>query len=241
MNIIFDGSKNKNTQGTNSDFIKLFLQGKQKFWNDWREITKKPVTLFAVLNDMGFDFTDKNLNMADIHRHCWTADSEKPIDFGLDAPINRNAWDGATTLVVLNFNCDAEIQTDICPSAELAMEKKESGSCVIKPRCYFWKQWKYHVSIDQITLPGWIQWCNELFQLQHGKPRPKNNHVFVNNDMTEATVKARVWNKARIEKWLKDKGYNYTVTCEMKYQFPFEKENDVILVDADLMPEKKHA
>lgn len=102
-----------------------------------------------------------------------------------------------------------------------------------KRRCYFWKQWKYYVSMNDITVKGWIEWCNELYAIQHKKRRPNNNKIFINPEIDRAMVKARVWNKDRIEKWLNDHGYKWTMTVETKYQFPFEHEDDVILVDAD--------
>lgn len=102
-----------------------------------------------------------------------------------------------------------------------------------KPRCYYWKQWKFFVDADQITLKGWVKWCDELYYIQHGKHRPKNNKIFVNPDMDRAVVKARIWNRARIEKWLDDHGYKWTVTVETRYQFPFHDSSEVDLVDAD--------
>ena len=35
------------------------------------------------------------------------------------------------------------------------------------------------------------------------------------------------------EQWLKDHGYKYTMTVETRYQFPFQDENEVVLIDAD--------
>lgn len=243
MKIIFDGNKNKNTMGTDPEFMMIFLKNKEHFWNEWRMVSHKPVTLYAVLDDLQIDMQDSNLApyLDEIRKSCWTANGQLPIAFGLYEPINQNAWDGASNLAVLEFNCDGEIANadEIAPYDTNRVIEGKTSSCVIKPRCYYWKQWKFHVPVEQITLRGWIQWCNELFQLQHGKPRPKSNQIFLNADMTEATVKARVWNRARIEQWLKDHGYDYTVTCETKYQFKFENPEDVELVDADVMPDKR--
>lgn len=112
-----------------------------------------------------------------------------------------------------------------------------------KKRCYFWKQYKYFVNIESISLKGWVDWCNELYQIQHGKPRPKNNKIFINPDMRVATVKGRFWNRDKIEDWLNRHGYKWSMTMETKYQYPFDNEDDVILVDSDaeLMARQKGA
>ena len=102
-----------------------------------------------------------------------------------------------------------------------------------RKRCYFWRQYKYHVNANDISLKGWVVWCDELYEIQHGKKRPKKNKIFVNPDMQIATVKARVWNKDRIEKWLTDHGYNWTRTEEVKYQFPVTEGDGVVLIDSD--------
>ena len=100
-------------------------------------------------------------------------------------------------------------------------------------RCYYWKQWKFFVDADQITLKGWVRWCDDLYRIQHGKRRPKTNRIFVDPDMKQAIVKARIWNRDQIEKWLNDQGYRWTVTVETRYQFPFTHESSVELIDAD--------
>ncbi len=110
-----------------------------------------------------------------------------------------------------------------------------------KRRCYYWRVWKYSVDSSTISLKGWITWCNELYRIQHNKPRPKNNKIFINPDMKDAIVKARSWNKDRIEEWLTSHGYSWTVTMETKYQFAFSSSDEVELVDADVVPEKKMA
>ena len=103
-----------------------------------------------------------------------------------------------------------------------------------KKPCYFWKQYRYHVNVDEITLKGWIEWCNDMWKLQHrGQPRPADHKIFVNPTMEVATVKARFWNKGQIERWLTDHGYHWTMDVETRYQFPFENEDDVILIDSD--------
>lgn len=110
-----------------------------------------------------------------------------------------------------------------------------------KKRCYFWKVYKYHVPAEEITLKGWVEWCNELYQIQHNRPRPKNNRIFVSPNMEVATVKARFWNRFKIEKWLSDHGYNWTMTVETKYQYPVENTEEVELIDSDeeLMARRK--
>jgi hypothetical protein len=102
-----------------------------------------------------------------------------------------------------------------------------------KRRCYYWKQWKFYVSTDQITLKGWLDWCNELFEIQRNRPRPKKNKIFVPIDLKEACVKARVWNKDQIQKWLDDHGYTWRVEETVKYQFKVENGEDVELIDGD--------
>ena len=110
-----------------------------------------------------------------------------------------------------------------------------------KKPCYFWRQYRYHVDPDAITLKGWIQWCNELYKIQHGKPRSKANKIFVPDNLKDCTVKARIWNKDQIEKWLTDHGYEWYVTVETKYQFPFDDENEVWLIDSDAILLKRGA
>lgn len=102
-----------------------------------------------------------------------------------------------------------------------------------KPLCFYWKQWKFVVPIDQITLKGWIEWQTELYALQHRKARPKGNRIYIDTRLDKAVAKARFWNKDAIEKWLNDHGYTYTMTVETRYQFPFNDENEVRLMDAD--------
>ena len=102
-----------------------------------------------------------------------------------------------------------------------------------KKPCYFWKQYKYSVDARDITLKGWVDWCNELYMIQHGRPRPRNNRIFINPDMETAIVKGRFWNKDKIEKWLDDHGYKWTMDIETRYQFPFESEDEVLLIDSD--------
>ena len=82
-------------------------------------------------------------------------------------------------------------------------------------------------------MKGWVDWCNELYEIQHGKPRPKNNRIFINPDIKEATVKGRFWNKDKIENWLNDHGYKWTLTEETKYQWKVTDPDSVILVDSD--------
>lgn len=100
-----------------------------------------------------------------------------------------------------------------------------------KTPCYFWRIYKYYVDAGQITLRGWIDWCNELYQIQHGKKR--TGKIFVNPDMKRAMVKGRSWNKDRIEKWLDDHGYKWTCEEEIRYQYPVADPNSVRLIDAD--------
>ena len=102
-----------------------------------------------------------------------------------------------------------------------------------KKRCYFWKYYRYHVSADQLTLKGYVEWCNDLYFIRYGKPRKANDKIFVNPDMTEITVKTRFWGREKIEKWLNDHGYSWTMTEEIKYQYDFEDPSGIELVDAD--------
>lgn len=102
-----------------------------------------------------------------------------------------------------------------------------------KRPCYFWKQWKYYVDIEQISLKGWIEWCNDIYMIQHRKARPRGQKIYIDPRLERAVIKARLWNKDKTEQWLKDHGYKYTMTVETRYQFPFQDENEVVLIDAD--------
>lgn len=138
------------------------------------------------------------------------------IDFGITFDENGS--------FLLNFNCDLR---------EPEPKKK-------KP-CYFWNLYKYHVTADQLTLRGFIDWCNELYAIQYKKQRPKNNRIFVNPDLKVVTVNARFWNKDAIEKWLNDHGYKWTVTVETRYQYRFDNPDEVELIDSDAALKARHS
>lgn len=106
----------------------------------------------------------------------------------------------------------------------------ETENVSTKP-CYFWKVYKYAVPIEQITLKGWISWCNELYEIQHGKKR--TNRIYVDPEMKNAVVKGRIWNKDRIEKWLTDHGYTWTCSVETKYQYNTTGMENIVYVDVD--------
>lgn len=214
IKVAFTGDANKNCAGKGPEFTGMFLKGKEKFWNEFKETTGLNVYLIEVLNDLGYD---KNTlarmlpyeEFDKIDRGYWDGNlSEDTIDFGIT--FNEN---GA---FLLNFNCRID---------ETRAEKK-------KP-CYFWEVYKYHVTADQLTLKGFVDWCNELYAIQYKKPRPKNNRIFVNPDMKVATVNARFWNKDKIEKWLNDHGYQWTMTTERRYQYKFDNPEEVELIDSD--------
>ena len=213
IKVVFNGESNPICQGKGPEAIASYLKTKEQSWNELKNICEPAVELSAVLSDLGYDIDAMDSLMPeiakDIHRGYWTSDDE--VDFGLT--FNE---DGA---FLLNFNC--------------RMRDPERVIFPDKKRCYFWRVYKYHVDISQITLRGWVDWCNELYEIQHGKKRPKNNRIFINPDMTIATVKARSWNKDRIEKWLSDHGYQWTQTVDTKYQWAIDNPDDVILVDSD--------
>lgn len=110
-------------------------------------------------------------------------------------------------------------------------ENLENPTPVKKKPCYFWRLYKYYVDANQITLKGWIDWCNELYEIQHGKKR--TGKIFVNPVMRKAMVKGHSWNKDRIEAWLTNHGYSWTMEEEIHYQFPFNNLDEVELIDSD--------
>ena len=211
IKMAFDSEANLNCRGKGPEFTGFYLKSKETYWNQFKIACGDEVKLSDVVNDLGYDMEMMHKIMPDIAEKIdhgyWTSDPADIIDFGVSFDENGN--------FMLNFNCDMK---------EYVPEKK---------RCYFWKVYKYHVDISQITLRGWVDWCNELYQIQHGKPRPKNNRIFISPEMTTATVKGRFWNKDRIEKWLTDHGYSWTRTVETKYQYHFDNPDDVELVDSD--------
>ena len=211
IKIAFDSETNPNCHGKGPEFTGLYLKSKETYWNQFKIACGDEVKLSDVVSDLGYDMATMDKLMPDIaekvDRGYWTSDPADIIDFGVSFDENGN--------FMLNFNCNMK---------EPVPDKK---------RCYFWKVYKYHVDISEITLRGWVDWCNELYQIQHGKPRPKNNRIFISPDMTMATVKGRFWNKDRIEKWLTDHGYSWTQTVETKYQFAVKDTDDVELIDSD--------
>lgn len=110
-------------------------------------------------------------------------------------------------------------------ATEMDTENKE-----IK-RCYFWKVYRYSVPVEQITLKGWITWCNELYEIQHGKKR--EGKIFVDSEMKYAVVKGRIWNKDRIEQWLTEHGYSWTCKVDTKYQFNTTGMENVVYINVD--------
>ena len=211
IKMAFDSEANPICRGTGPEYTRCYLKSKETYWNQFKIACGDEVKLSDVVSDLGYDMETMHKLMPDIaekiDRGYWTSNPADIIDFGVSFDENGN--------FMLNFNCDMK---------EYVPEKK---------RCYFWKVYKYHVDISQITLRGWVDWCNELYQIQHGKPRPKNNRIFISPEMTTATVKGRFWNKDRIEKWLTDHGYSWTQTVETKYQYHFDNPDNVELVDSD--------
>lgn len=205
IRIPFDSEKNRVCKGKDPEFVHLYLAQKQRNWIWLKEELGRRVSLSEVLLDFGYDLKEVYKNHPEAQYGYW--------DEGSDNHLYINYSFDSEGRYLLEFNCEME-------------EPK-------KKRCYFWRIYKYHVSVDQISLSGWVEWCDELFRLQHGKPRPKNNKIFVNPDMKEAIVKARVWNKDQIEKWLNDHGYRWTYTTEVKYQYAFKNADEVELVDSD--------
>lgn len=192
-----------------------FLRSKELYWNQVKELRRKPIQLSEIMNDLGYSMKDlRKLDpefASEIDGVGWGVEDDDHIDFGLASKINTEALDRDLRHILLEFNCDFKHE---------------------KKRCYFWKVFKYHVDANQISLKGWVDWCNELYKIQHGKPRPKNK-IFVDPDMTVATVKGRIWNKDQIEKWLNDHGYSWTMTVETKYQWEVTDPDSVILIDSD--------
>lgn len=110
-------------------------------------------------------------------------------------------------------------------SEEVRNEEKKKQSC------YFWKIYKYYVPVEQITLKGWVTWCNELYKIRHGHTRP--GRIFIDPNMKRAMVKGRIWDREKIEKWLTDHGYSWTCTVETKYQYDYTNVENCVLIDAD--------
>ena len=218
--VTFSPDGNVSCAGRGTELTGLYLKNKEEFWNHFMNATEQNVYLSAVLHDLGYDnntlarmLTRQDFDNLD--RSFWSFADRDVIDFGITFDEKGE--------FLLNFNCRLADKTE--EDSEPKAEQKK--------RCYFWKVYKYHVDISEITLRGWVDWCNELYQIQHGKPRPKNNRIFVSPDMMTATVKGRFWNKDRIEKWLTNHGYSWTQTVETKYQWPVKEGEDVELVDSD--------
>ena len=223
IRIAFDSEAHFLCKGKGPEFTSAYLKNRESYWQQQFQVECwEVVPLTDVLKDIGYDMDELHKSAPDIANSAelgyWENGVTEPIDFGISFDQNGN--------FLLNFNCDvAEAKPK---EAETPAEPKTG-----KKRCYFWKVYKYHVDISQITLKGWVDWCNDLYKIQHGKPRPKNNRIFVSPDMVMATVKGRFWNKDRIERWLNDHGYSWTQTVETKYQYPVKEGDDVELVDSD--------
>lgn len=213
VKLVFNEASNWYQKGDSSELSHAFLKMKEEWWNQFHRAHPSIIRLTKVIDDLGYSLSSIRMedpDLADqIERGYWeeNPDSDSRIDFGIT--FNEDGY------FVLNFNC------------ELSEKKPE------KKRCYFWKIYKYTVPIEQITLKGWIQWCTELYEIQHGKPRPEGQRLFLNPGMESVSVKARFWNWKRIENWLKDHGYVWTQTVETKFQYPVENPDEVIFVDSD--------
>ena len=206
IKISFDAETNRECAGRGPEYAEAYFLNKARYWNDMHAARNDVIELPEILSDLGYNVTELRKRHPEIMGGYWD-----------EGDIVFNVSFDQEGLFLLDFNCKTR---------EIPEESK-------KKRCYFWRIYKYHVSVDQISLSGWVEWCEELFRLQHGKPRPRNNKIFVNPDMKEAIVKARVWNKGQIEKWLNDHGYRWTYTTEIKYQYAFKNADDVELVDSD--------
>jgi hypothetical protein len=217
VRVAFIGDSNRFCQGKGVEFTAKFLRCKEVYWNQFKLESGEPVMLSTVMEDIGYNVADVAVMSFELYeqikRGYWSEEIDDLIDFGMTFDEQGH--------FLLNFNCKLKEPEQV---KEPQQEKKP---------CYFWKQYKYHVDISQITLKGWVEWCNELYEIQHGKPRPKNNRIFINPEMAVATVKGRFWNKDKIEKWLNDHGYKWTRTVETKYQFHFDNPDSVNLIDSD--------
>lgn len=221
VRIAFNSEENFICKGKGPEFTAAYLENKEHYWRQFQSAMGQVILLPDVLKDIGYDmdklhqFMPDAANLAELG---YWGDPANLIDFGTSFDQDGN--------FLLNFNCDV---SEAKPKEQEVPVEVKTG----KKRCYFWKVYKYHVDISQITLKGWVDWCNDLYKIQHGKPRPKNNRIFVSPDMVMATVKGRFWNKDRIERWLNDHGYSWTQTVETKYQYPVKEGDDVELVDSD--------
>lgn len=222
VRIAFNSEENFICKGKGPEFTAAYLKEKEIYWNQFKIACGDEVKLSDVVNDLGYNMETMQKNMPDIAEKIslgyWAGNDESVINFGVTFDETGN--------FLLNFNCD---MSEAKPKEQEVSAEVKTG----KKRCYFWKVYKYHVDISQITLKGWVDWCNDLYKIQHGKPRPKNNRIFVSPDMVMATVKGRFWNKDRIERWLNDHGYSWTQTVETKYQYPVKEGDNVELVDSD--------
>lgn len=221
IKVAFSGDANLNCSGKGPEFTMAYLKSKEHFWNEFMATTGTDVYLESVLKDLDYDKNTlaRMLPYDDFNNLLcgyWSANDHDAVDFG----VSFN--EGGDFL--LNFNCRVD---------EERLAKIHEDSVPKKKPCYFWNVYKYHVDTDQLTLKGFIEWCNELYAIQYKKPRPKNNRIFVNPDMKIVTVNARFWNKDKIEKWLNDHGYTWTKTVEKRYQYHFDNPDDVELIDSD--------
>lgn len=211
IKMVFDSEANLNCRGKDPETVGAYLKSKEAYWNQFKDVCGEQIKLSLVLMDLEYDPAELAKDIPEVASAYWEPTPE-PIDFGMTFDENGH--------FLLNFNCKVP-EVAATPAPE---EKK---------RCYFWKVYKYSVDISEITLRGWVDWCNELYKIQHGKPRPKNNRIFINPDMKVAMVKGRSWNKNKIEKWLTDHGYSWTCAVETKYQWQVKEGEDVELVDSD--------
>ena len=226
VKVAFIGESNRFCKGKGVGYTGEFLRLKEQFWNSNLQLNAyEPVLLSTVLDDLGYNVEEMMKLMPymeeSIRNGAWT--NGDVIDFGMTFDQNGH--------FLLNFNCKM---------IEGANNMETMKSQDNKKRCYYWKTYKYHVSADQISLKGWAEWCNELFQIQHNTPRPQNKRIYINPNMDTATVKARFWNKDKIEKWLNDHGYKWTMTSETTYQFPFANPDEVELIDSDAELKARH-
>ena len=212
VRVAFIGDSNKVCQGKGVEFTAKFLQSKEAYWNQFKLESGEEVLLSTILDDLGYNVDSMSTMNPKLFNQIkygyWSAEVDDLIDFGITFDEQGH--------FLLAFNC----------------KMKEPEPAQKKP-CYYWKQYKYCVDISQITIKGWVEWCNELYEIQHNHPRPKNNRIFISPDMEVATVKARFWNKDKVEKWLNDHGYKWTLQEETKYQFRFDDPESVTLIDSD--------
>lgn len=88
-----------------------FLQAQEKYWNVYMGATGKPVTLAAVLDELGIEWDPNDPRNDYILIAGWrpNGDGDNHIDFGIMRAVNKRTINMEENVVMLNFNCDGNL------------------------------------------------------------------------------------------------------------------------------------